>query len=633
MQLPNFVAIDTESNGINVWRGARMFSASACFADGRTLFWRDEFSGLRELLDDPTIHKVFHNEKHDLRILEYSGFKVRGPCWDSMVMCHLMDGRKAGKQLALEHASARYLPADMRKVVTEVDQWFDSQRIAEDDRGSSFHLLPPDLLRRRNVGDAALTAGLFKRLYRTCMYTFPFLMELEHELLYVVKDMEERGVLVDPDEIEIQRQYFDSIVEDVLRFCEGVVGDDFFNINSRAHQEEMLQKAGILHLIKERTNPSKSFPKGQISLKDQSLRQLHHPVAHMLLLGKAASKMSNTFLDQMARYHIECVLRANYNQLGTNSGRFSCSGPNLQNIPIEGDRRTSYTAEEAAESFEMTGVQYAPHLKRCFRCRPGFAHIHSDKKQAELVYLGHYSEDKNLCDIIRRGDGIHEGVCNLLYGELTKGLKTRTKAVVFGFCYGAGDPTLAVKIGSTVDEARRTRKRMEQMLPGLPKWKSRLEGLVKAQHYVETIHGRRHYLYDSQSYIAVNRMCQGSVGDEMKSRMVALYKWKQKHLPEMNITMNIHDDLCNEVPIEAVPDATPHIHRIMEETSKELIVPARSSLDITYTRWSDLQEITDVNNVPKPTQSDLDRWHRSVRTPTRSISMFTRRKTVTCSVS
>lgn len=595
-----FAAVDTESNGLSVWRGHRMFAASAAFPNGATKFWRGDFGGLRELLMDDTVDKVFHNAKHDLRMLEYSGFQVRGRVWDTMIFGHLLNGRMAGKGLALGQMAVRYLPSDKRKVVDEIDKWFDDNGYGKDERYEKFIDLPHNILEKRNVGDACLTRDLFMRMYTTVATTFPFLLEQEHKLIGVVKRMEERGIQIDYDAIEQQSEVFEDIIEDCQRHFEGVIGHDSFNINAKKDQMELLEKAGILHLITKFSKKTK-LP----TLDDYNLRQLHHPVSHMLLLGKAAMKMRNTFLAQMNDASVNGVLHASFNQLGTTTGRFSCSNPNLQNIPIEGDRRTSYTEDEANEAFEMTGTTYAPHLKRIFTCRKGFAHVHSDKKQAEMYMLGHYANDPTMVALFGRGTNIHEEICRELYGELTKGLKTRTKAVVFGYQYGAGLETLARKIGGSIADAIAAKNRLARVLPGLPLWKRNLEKEIRSRHYVQTIHGRRHYLTNSENYIAVNRMCQGTVGDEIKSRMIAIDDYGQSECPGVQILLNVHDDLGSEVPIEHVPKAVPDIKRIMEETSLPYKLALPSSIDITYTRWADLKEIEDVNNVPGPP----DRWN------------------------
>jgi DNA polymerase I-like protein with 3'-5' exonuclease and polymerase domains len=117
---------------------------------------------------------------------------------------------------------------------------------------------------------------------------------------------------------------------------------------------------------------------------------------------------------------------------------------------------------------------------------------------------------------------------------------------------------------------------------------------------VQTIHGRRHYLTRQENYIAVNRVCQGSVADEIKSRMVALHKAFKAEGIDAKVTLQIHDDIRSEVPLEQRYKAAPLIHRVMHESSMPYKLTLPSSLDITYTTWSDLKEIKDVHKLPEP---------------------------------
>ncbi len=594
-----YVAIDTETTGLNPWRGDRMFSVAAAFPTGRILYWRGEFGGLRELLEDEAVDKVFHNAKFDLRMLEFSGYKVRGRVWDTMIFGHLLDGDQS---LKLENMAKRYLPRARWKVVDELNTWFDDNGIPKAKRGRHFADLPPGILEKRNTGDAVSTMLLFQKFYHTVAVTFPLLLEQEHNLIPVVKKMENRGIVVDYDEVHRQMDEYAAMVDDVVLFCEGVVGWEGFNLNSKAHQEELLDKAGLLDQIQERTKT------GHKRLNDWNLRLLRHPVAHMLMMGKAAAKMRDTFLDQAERLSVPTkidglagnygVLHTTYNQTGTVTGRFSSSGPNLQNIPIEGSQggRTSYTNEEAADSFESTGIEFSPHIKNIFVVRPGFAHVHSDKSRAEMMMLAHYTKDPVLIEMVQKSDP-HTEICMRLFGSVTKGLRTRAKIVVFGFMYGAGDKTLALKIGDTIEVARDTRRRLEKQIPSLNGWRNEMRDRLKDCGYVVSSYGRRYYLKVSEniefdeSYMSVNRMCQGTVGDEIKSRMIALDNMYRSECPDCCMILNIHDDLGTEVPLDEVHRMAPRIYNVMCQTGIKFNVPMPSSCDITFDRWANLKEI------------------------------------------
>lgn len=630
MQVPVYafpsqaVAIDTESTGLWPWRGHRMFAASATFLNGEQLYWREDgyyfgATTLRHICENPDIDKVFTNAKHDMRMLKAAGIEVRGRVWDTMILCHLLDGRDAEGGLSLDAQARKYVPNEEGKIQQEIVDAFGAMGIkfskkkrradAESD-AINFQDLPHDLLMRRNMGDSRLTMAIFKRVFNTVAVHFPFLLHQEHVLLPVVARMEERGVLIDPDEVNRQGEELSAIVDEVIDFCEGVLGESF-RITAPRDQRALLEKAGIYEQITEWTKPKKNRKSTkpfvpQRKMDEYNLRSLHHPVAHMLLLGKAAKKLMSPFLTSALDLSVDNVLRASFRQCGTTSGRFSCSDPNLQNIPTEGDRKANLTEAEAQEAYEMTGHRLAPHIKRIFRVRPGFAHIHADKKQAEMVALAHYTGDPKLIEIFLRGESIHDGICKLMFGgEISKGLKQKSKSVTFGYQYGAGLPALAKKFNGDIEEATKMRAKLETTFVYLPQWKRDLEREISLRGYVTTLHGRRHYLRRNETYMAVNRVCQGTVGDEVKNRMVALDDAFRAEGMSKDITvlLNIHDDIATEVPAEMVPEWGPKIYRIMSEMSLPYRVPMPSSMDITYTTWADLKEVEkpdDPASYPPP---------------------------------
>ena len=220
----NCVAIDTETTGLHRWRGHKPFAISAEWVDGRSHFWRDEelaHEDLKLLLADPSLDKVMQNAKFDWGMLESIGLTVCGRIWDTGIFIHLLDGRDAEGGSRLNYASKKYLPSEFRKVVSEIENWFRERRIPRTRR--DFSMLPPDILQRRCMGDTHLTMMLFKRVFATVAKTFPYLLDLEHRLIPIVKQMQDRGITVDDNEINRQIEYFESVVEDVTSFAQGVL--------------------------------------------------------------------------------------------------------------------------------------------------------------------------------------------------------------------------------------------------------------------------------------------------------------------------------------------------------------------------------------------------------------------------
>jgi len=177
-----------------------------------------------------------------------------------------------------------------------------------------------------------------------------------------------------------------------------------------------------------------------------------------------------------------------------------------------------------------------------------------------------------------------------MFGEKTKGLRVRAKVTVFGFQYGVGDAGLAKIIQCTQAEAKQYKDRLRALCPSIDKFKRRLSQQIQERGYVQTDHGRRHYLGKGEYYMGVNRMCQGTAADEVKARMLAIDDMFQIEQPESTILLNIHDDVGSEIPTELLPEVAPIYHKLMEESSIPFELPLPASLEATHTTWADLED-------------------------------------------
>ena len=103
--------------------------------------------------------------------------------------------------------------------------------------------------------------------------------------------------------------------------------------------------------------------------------------------------------------------------------------------------------------------------------------------------------------------------------------------------------------------------------------------------------------------MGVNRMCQGHVGDELKSRMVAIGEFLEDTGVDARILLNIHDELVIESAISDLHRVGPDIFRLMCQSGVPHEVPIPSDMEITYTRWANLKHIEhphDPDRYPIP---------------------------------
>ena len=563
-----------------MWHGARMFAASAVFPSGRILFWRDEFSGLKELCEDTAVEKVFHNSKFDIRMLEWAGIIVKGKIHDTMGIGHLIDASQRAQ--SLDKMATRYLSPARQKIVVEIDTWFKDHKISNKQR--YFNDLPPELLKRRCIGDSTATLLLMDKLYPYIKKNHLSLYEREMDLVWVIKDMEDRGVCVDMEELKRQQDFLSDVIDDAILTCEGILGREL-NPNSYNDKVAMLAQADMLRLITKRTKT------GKYQLTKDILQALpQHPVPQLLLRIAMATKLTGTFLAQVERFQVDGVLHASFNQFGTVTGRLSSSKPNLQNIPTEGGHLST---TEIAKDLEDNPL--APHIKRVFVCRPGYVHQHCDKKQIEVRMLLHYAKDPVGKAIIESGRHIHTEMCREIFGEVNEGLKVRAKSVVFGWAYGMGATTLSEELLCSKTQARSYFRMFEKAFPNVAKQKRVWMGHLSERGYVETIHGRKYRIPEHKDYVCTNYVCQGTAADELKDNMVDMDKNILVHYPDVHMLLQIHDELVFEIPYNQVEEVAPKIQAEMDTSRVEYFIPMTSSSEFTKTRWSELQDMDIVN--------------------------------------
>ena len=111
-------------------------------------------------------------------------------------------------------------------------------------------------------------------------------------------------------------------------------------------------------------------------------------------------------------------VHATYWQLGAATGRFSCSDPNLQQIPR------------------------SPAFRRCFIAPPGSRLVIADYSQIELRVMAELSGDPRMLAAYQAGEDLHTLTAALLLDkamdQVTRAERQAAKAVNFGLIYAMG---------------------------------------------------------------------------------------------------------------------------------------------------------------------------------------------------
>ena len=488
-----------------------------------------------------------HNWKHDSFVLRNSSLPVP-PCSamrDSMVACWLasLQGQKGYglKDLSLTHLGVN--APSFEDVVGKKGQ---------------FSSVDP----QAGLAYASLDALSCMRLGRMA---YDKLDDIERKR-FTLLDMPMVGVLghIEESGIAIDSLGLTSLFADLqhrLDKCQvkwtALIGD--VCMNSPKQLREALYDTGIWS-----TDGVPLTPKGLPSTNKEAM-EIH--VARETGIGRKLaknrqeyqelSKIVSTYtmgLVEMAGQYPDGRLHPSFHQTGTRTGRLSCSGPNLQQIP----------------SHSELGLR----VKRCFVPSEGHVFVSADYSQIELRVLAHYCPGGMFERAYKEGKDIHQQTADFVGCS-----RTVAKTLNFATIYGAGPKKLAAKMGVKYRDARQFLKSMNEAYPEIEEYKQRMVDAADRDGYVRTLLGRRRYLPEMQAEgpmrwkgerLATNTPIQGTAADIMNRAMVNLYA---RLLGRDGIIVGqVHDELLVEVPEHAAEDVGRELKEILEN-AVELNVP------------------------------------------------------------
>ncbi len=201
-----------------------------------------------------------------------------------------------------------------------------------------------------------------------------------------------------------------------------------------------------------------------------------------------------SFCNQLKEAHPKTKrLHCNLNQIGTATGRFSCSNPNLQNIP------NVKLKDKDNEIDELKII--ASKFREVFIAEKGCVLIGADYSQIELRVMAEMSQDEYLLKAYNNDIDIHRLTASKVFNcskisEVTEEQRKIAKTINFGLIYGMSAVGLAESL-TAITKKHHSKEDAEKMMSDyfaqFKGVKSCLEGLVDyADHhgYSRTLFGR-----------------------------------------------------------------------------------------------------------------------------------------------
>ncbi len=364
--------------------------------------------------------------------------------------------------------------------------------------------------------------------------------EVELPLVDVLRNMEKAGVRFDVQLLKQAQTELTAELNDLEVQIYQLAGTTF-NINSPRQVGEVLFDQLKLD---PKAKKSKS---GQYTTSEEVLQALKetHPIVGKILDQRELKKLISTYISALPSYINPNTgkIHTTYNQTVTATGRLSSSNPNLQNLPIRSERGQL--------------------IRRAVIADEGCLFLSADYSQIELRLLAHMSQDPHLLEAFRSGQDIHAATAAKIFrtpiDQVTKDQRRRAKTANFGIIYGISAFGLSQQLDCPRAEAKALIDDYFAAFPQVIDFIESQKQFAREHGYVETLFGRRRYLADINSHNAtvrsfaernaVNSPIQGTAADIIKMAMIAI----NKRLPEFNdprlqLTMQIHDELCFNVP-------------------------------------------------------------------------------------
>ena len=527
---------------------------------------------LRPLMSS-SADKVFHNALYDVGWLKREGIDVKGKIHDTMIAAPLIDEHRRNyslNQLGLDYCKEQ---KDETLLKEAAEAW-------QIDAKAEMYLLPASYVGEYAEQDAVLTLKLWDKLSAELdNQNLQPIYELESSLLPLLIEMRWKGVRVDilkaeesAKELKIKEK---ECIDEIKRKW-GIVVD----IWAAASVAKAFDKAGLTYPRTEKTRAP--------SFRGAWLEQLDHELPKLVVQARKYNKIHSTFIEGMILEHSKNSriygqmhpLRGD--NVGTVSGRFSYSTPNLQQVPARDPVlgplvRGLFLPEEDAAWGAFDYSQQEPRLT--------VHYAHQLKLRGAEEALREYKEDDA---------DFHQIVADMA------GISRKdAKIINLGLSYGMGKDKLLQQLGINELEAEALFNNYHSRVPFIKELTQTCSRRAENIGHIKTLLGRRcrfnmfeprgekasplpleeaveeygSNLRRAYTYRAFNRLIQGSAADMTKKAMLDL--WNEGIVPHIQV----HDEL--DISVSSLQET----RRIVElmENCVDLALPIKVDAELGST--------------------------------------------------
>lgn len=534
------------------------------------------FEIVRPLFFDEGIVKSAHGAVYDIATsAKYFGEVIPGPYNDTIIQAWLLDDNRKRNGL-------KYLTKEIYGFE------YDDENV-----GKCIEKYPFDLVAHYSYCDGIYAEMLRNRFTpQIIQQNLTGVYELEMEVLNVVVGMRLAGSRVDVERLKELRvdltERKDYKTKEVMKNAGRI-----FNLNSPQQKQAVLfgdedEGGQGLKPWKATDTGKKQKKLGQPvtnwSTDDEVLASYPtNGVASSLREYQELNKLLGTYVlaylgnpekDRPTQIYDDRIY-ADFVQYGTNTRRFSCRDPNLQNIP-------------------RPDKELGKLIRGAWQADPGWKLIVGDYGQIELVMFAHFAGRGPLFEGFKNGIDPHQVTGDKLNIDRQLG-----KRLNFSMGFGAGLYLVASMLGVDVDLARSILDDHQREFPEIYELKEQIIETCSSRdpHYVKTLMGGMRRLTDINSPVkglreraerqAVSAVIQGSAADLIKMALV-----RTDSHPDLgddaHIILTVHD----EIVLTAPEDQAENVAQVLRDAmlgpgiQKLIKVPLTADIKIVD-RWAE----------------------------------------------
>lgn len=293
-------------------------------------------------------------------------------------------------------------------------------------------------------------------------------------------------------------------------------------------------------------------------------------------------KLLNTYVEGIEERMKYGIIRPNFLQHGTTSGRYSCKNPNFQNLPRD-DKR----------------------VKACIVSRPGKVFVGADYAQLEPRVFASFSKDERLLECFRSGKDFysvigmeifHKNDCtpykdvdSSSFGIKYKKLRDAAKETALSVTYGTTAPKLSPRLNIPMQEAQEIIENYLETFPSVHELMLESHDQARTKGVVYNLFGRPRRMskaldinkicgknaehkdipYELRNLLnlAVNHRIQSTGASIMNRAAIAFFdRCRLLGWNDVKIVMQVHDELIVEGPEHLAQQIVMELKEAMEKT-------------------------------------------------------------------